>query len=115
MTATVKSITKLAGMTPLQAHASAVKWHTKSFPLYDEMLALVEGRHATGENVFCVTQLTLADAKLDEDEDGEDEHNSHGIEHDNSFETNGEGPGSAEQSFEDDWVRHPTHLINQFI
>jgi hypothetical protein len=77
------------------------------------MLALVEGRHATGENVFCVTQMTPGDAILDED--GEDEHNSHGIEHDNSFETSGEGPGSAEQSFEDDWVCHPTHLINHFI
>jgi hypothetical protein len=102
-------------MPALQAHASAVKWRTKSFPLYDEMLALVEGRHATGENVFRVTQLTPADAKLDEDEDSEDERNSHGIERDNSFKTNGEGPGSAEQSFEDDWVHHSTHLINQFI
>jgi hypothetical protein len=76
------------------------------------MLALVEGRHATDENVFCVMQMTPGDAKWDEDEDSEDdEHNGHGIEHDNSFETSGEGPGSAEQFFENDWVRHPTHLI----
>jgi hypothetical protein len=63
------------------------------------MLALVDGRNATGTNVFFVTQLTSGDAKLDED--GEDEHNSHCIECDNSFETNGKGPRSAEQSFEE--------------
>jgi len=67
------------------------------------MLALVEGRHATGENVFRVTQMTPGDAKSD-DEDDKDERDGNGIVRDNSFETSGEGPGSAEQSFSDDWV-----------
>ena len=67
------------------------------------MLALVEGRHATGENVFCVTQMTPGDAKLD-NKDNEDERDGNSIVHNNSFETSGEGPGSAEQSFSDDWV-----------
>jgi hypothetical protein len=62
------------------------------------MLALVEGRHATGENVFRVTQMTSGDTKSD-DEDNEDERDGHGITCDNSF----EGTGSAEQPFSD-WV-----------
>lgn len=75
----------------MQAHASAVKWRTKPFPLYDEMLALVEGRHATGENVFRVSQTTSGDAKSD------DEVNE--VKQDVSA----EGPESIETFFTD-WV-----------
>ena len=85
-----------------------VKWHTKLFPLYDEMLALVEGRHATGEGVFRITAMMLGDAKLDDEEDNENEHDSHDIRCNNSFETSGDHSVSAEQFFEDDLVRHAT-------
>jgi hypothetical protein len=71
-----------------------VKWHTKPFPLYDEMLALIEGRHATGRGVFCVTAMTHGDAKSDE-EDNKNEHDSHGIRCNDSFETSGNHSASA--------------------
>jgi hypothetical protein len=35
-----------------QAHLKAKPWRTKSFPLYDDIAPLVEGRAATGEGVF---------------------------------------------------------------
>lgn len=87
---------------------------TKSFPLYDEMLALVEGRHATGGNVFHVTPTTSGSRVTKSDEEHEDKRDGHNIKHggrsikcDNSFETNGEGSESVEPFFKDDWVRHP--------
>ena len=65
------------------------------------MLALVEGRHATGNNVFRVTtQLEATPGDIKSDEEDEAEHHGHGIEHNNSFETSG---GSEEHFF--DWVR----------
>lgn len=80
----------------LQAHPSAVKWRTKAFPLYDVMLALVEGRHATGENVFRVTQLSS------DDEVKEVNRDSPGIARINSFKID-KGPESFEKPFSD-WV-----------
>lgn len=70
------------------------------------MQGLVEGRHATGENAFRVTQMTskfkLGDAKSDSDDEvNEVKCSSLGITPDNSFEID-EG-----QSFEkpfSDWV-----------
>jgi hypothetical protein len=62
------------------------------------MLALVEGRHTTGENVFRITQMTSGNTKSD-DEGDEDEGDGHGVMRDSSF----KGLGSAEQSFSD-WV-----------
>jgi hypothetical protein len=71
----------------------------QSIPLYDEMLALVEGRHTTSENVFHITQMTPGDAKSDD----KDECNIHSITCYNSFETSSDDLGSAKQSFSD-WV-----------
>ena len=36
-------------------HTNAAIWQTKLFPLYDEMLLLVDGRMATGKGVFCAS------------------------------------------------------------
>jgi hypothetical protein len=33
-------------------HKKAAVWQKKPFPLYDEMLLLVDGRAATGKGVF---------------------------------------------------------------
>lgn len=67
------------------------------------MLALVEGRHATGENVFHVMQMMSGDAKSD-DEVNKVKCDSPGIMRNNSFSFEiDEGPESIEQPFSD-WV-----------
>ena len=40
-------------------HPSAIKWRTKLFLLYDVILTLVEGRHATDKNAFRLMQMTF--------------------------------------------------------
>jgi hypothetical protein len=39
-----------------KAHPNARKWHKKPFPLYDDMLELIDGIVATGESAFCLGQ-----------------------------------------------------------
>lgn len=36
----------------LEAHPKAKPWHYNPFPLYDDILSLIEGRHATGEGAL---------------------------------------------------------------
>ena len=68
------------------------------------MLALVEGRHMTGKNVFCVLQMTPEDAKSDDSDEVNEVNfwvNSPGISCNNSFKFEiNEGP---EKPFSD-WV-----------
>jgi hypothetical protein len=76
------------------------------------MQALVEGRHATGENAFRVTSQFKwpGDAKSDDEaaEVNEVKHDSPGIAPDNSFEIY-EGPQSFEKPFSD-WVCTKHHF-----
>jgi hypothetical protein len=44
-------------LTALQAHPAAAVWRTKPFPLYDEILELVEGRYATGDHALHIPEL----------------------------------------------------------
>lgn len=101
----VKIHADLTRFSHWQAHPSAVKWRTKAFPMYDEMLALVEGRHATGENAFRVIQLSLGDAKSDGEVNRDSSQASIMIARNNSFKFEiGEGPENIEKPFSD-WVR----------
>lgn len=52
-------------LTALQKHPHLEKWRSHSFPLYDELGGLIDGRYATGKNVF--------HAGADTDSEGEDE------------------------------------------
>jgi hypothetical protein len=64
------------------------------------MLTLVEGRHATGENAFRVTQMTSGDPKSDDEVDDSEP----GITRDNSFKFDiDEAPETFEKPLSD-WV-----------
>jgi hypothetical protein len=52
--------------------------------------------------------MTHGDAKSDDEEDNKNKCDGHGIGCNNSFKTSGDCSASAEQFFEDDWVRHAT-------
>jgi hypothetical protein len=61
-------------MSFFQAHPKAKPWRTKSFPLYDDIAPLVEGRVATGEGVFHAGNNSLAgqnSASANESEPGD--------------------------------------------
>jgi hypothetical protein len=56
-----------------QAHSDDKKWCTQSFPLYDEILPLVEGRHATGELAWHIPEMHSSSvAGSDHGNDAED-------------------------------------------
>ena len=56
----------------MQVHKKAKMWRTKPFPLYDDILPLVEGRHATGEGAFRVPEMR--DHDIDDLRYGHDGH-----------------------------------------
>ncbi|KAG6874441.1 hypothetical protein C0992_007716 [Termitomyces sp. T32_za158] len=43
--------------TYLEAHPEATIFRTKPFPLYDDILSLIEGRYATGEGAMTIPEL----------------------------------------------------------
>jgi hypothetical protein len=57
----------------VQAHPKAKGWRTKPFPLYDDILPLVEGRAATGEGVFRAGKDLLASQDLTSSDESEHE------------------------------------------
>ena len=66
------------------------------------MLALVEGRHATGQNAFRVAQVSFQDAESDVKVKVNEANDRLVFTRDNSFEID-EGLGSFEKPFSD-WV-----------
>ena len=42
----------------------------KPFPLFNEMAALVEGQHASGEHAFCIPEMTTDDDLENHTENG---------------------------------------------
>lgn len=62
----------------LQAHPSHKKWHSKSFPLYDDILPLVDGRHATGEFAFWIPEMHSLSPPIPEEDANDRSPTPHG-------------------------------------
>jgi hypothetical protein len=50
-------------LTLFQAHPNAATWRTKPFPLYDDILGLVEGRYATGDKALHMPEMYASDSE----------------------------------------------------